>query len=113
MFYNLIEKFTITNAAALVLTQGQVCSLLICNFTTEFPKILEYMSKSILIIADFSRNNRLIMSIKQLPSEIFRSVAFFLGYPVVHFKTLCLFVCFSLLHKCTIRQDNFFFLRLL
>ena len=44
--------------------------------------MLENMSKFILIIADFIRNNCLLTSMKQLPLELFKSVAFFLGHPV-------------------------------
>ena len=46
------------------------------------PKILGSISKFILIIADLDKNNSLIMSMKQLPFEFFKSVAFFLGHPV-------------------------------
>ena len=39
------------------------------NFKTKSPKILENMFKIILSIADFNKNNRLIMSVKQLPLD--------------------------------------------
>ena len=32
---------------------------------------------------EFSKNNRLIMSVEKFPLEFFKSVAFFLRYPVV------------------------------
>ena len=47
------------------------------------PKILENMSKIILIIADFDKHNHLIISMKQLPLEFFKSVVFFLGHMVL------------------------------
>ena len=53
------------------------------NFTTKSPKIVEDISKFILIIADCNRNKLLIIGRKQLPSEfLFNSVAFFPGRPV-------------------------------
>ena len=39
------------------------------------------MSKFVLIIADFNKNNCLLTSMKQLPLEFFKSVAFFSGTP--------------------------------
>ena len=39
-------------------------------------------SKFILIIVDFNKNNCLLTSMKQLPIELFKSFAFFLGHPV-------------------------------
>ena len=56
--------------------------MLIFNFKTKSLKITENISKFILIIADFNKNNRLIISMKQLLLEFFKSVAFFLGQPV-------------------------------
>ena len=44
---------------------------------------MENISKFILIIADFNKNNCLLTSMKQLPLALFKSVAFFLGHPVV------------------------------
>ena len=64
------------------MTWKQFLTLLIFNFTTKSPKILENISKCILIIADFNKNNCLLTSMKQLPLELFKSVAFFLGHPV-------------------------------
>ena len=52
------------------------------NCATKSPKILENVSTIILIIVDFNEYNRLIINMKQLPSEFFKSVAFFLGRPV-------------------------------
>ena len=54
--------------------------MLIFNFTTKSPKILEGISKFILIVEDFNKNNRLLTSMKPLPLEFFKSVAFFLGH---------------------------------
>ena len=51
------------------------------NFTVKFPNILGNISKFILVIADLNENNRLIMSMKQLPLEFLKSVAFFSGTP--------------------------------
>ena len=39
--------------------------------------MLENTSKLILIIVDFNKNNCLLTSMKQLPLELFKSVAFF------------------------------------
>ena len=61
--------------------------MLIFNFTTKSPKILEGISKFILIVEDFNKNNRLLTSMKPLPLEFFKSVAFFLGHPVVVART--------------------------
>ena len=46
---------------------------------------MENISESIRIIADSNKNNRLIICMKQLPLEVFKSVAFFSGTPPVHF----------------------------
>ena len=48
----------------------------------QVPKILENMSKIVPIIVDFSKINSLIMSMKQLPLEFFKTVASFLGHLV-------------------------------
>ena len=56
--------------------QGTILKFADLNFTTKSPKILENISKFILIIADFNENDRMIMSIKQLPIEFFKSFAF-------------------------------------
>ena len=56
------------------------------NFATKSPKILENVSKFILIIADFNKDSHLIISMKQLPLELFKSVAFFSGTPGMHKK---------------------------
>ena len=52
------------------------------NLTTKSPKVLENISKFILIIADLNKDNRLIMSMKQFPLECFKPVAFFPGHLV-------------------------------
>ena len=46
--------------------------------------MLENISTFILIIADFNKNNCLLTSMKQLPLELFKSVEFFLGHPVIN-----------------------------
>ena len=61
--------------------------MLIFNFTTKSPKILKGISKFILIVEDFNKNNRLLTRMKPLPLEFFKSVAFFLGHPVVVART--------------------------
>ena len=58
------------------------------NFKSKSLKIMENISTFTLIIADFNKDNRLIMSMKQLPLEFFKSVAFFLGHPVSSFILL-------------------------
>ena len=56
--------------------QGEVWSLLIFNNTTTIksPKMLENISKFILIDTDFNKDNRLIISMEQMPFEYFKSV---------------------------------------
>ena len=66
----------------MVLTWKQFRTLLIFNFTIRLPKILGKISKFILIIAEFNKNNCLQISMKQLPLELFKSVVSFLGHPV-------------------------------
>ena len=51
------------------------------NFTTKTSKILENTSKLTLIIANFNKNNHLIMSMNKFPLEFFKSFAFFLELP--------------------------------
>ena len=46
--------------------------------------MLENISTFILIIADFNKNNCLLTSMKQLQLELFKSVEFFLGHPVIN-----------------------------
>ena len=53
------------------------------------------MAKIILIIADFKKNNRLIMSMEQLPSQFFKSVAFCLGHLVIHGNVQIYFMIYA------------------
>ena len=53
------------------------------------------MLKIILIIADFNENNHLIISMKQLPFDLFKSVAFSSGTPGRRIWTTLLFYHFS------------------
>ena len=57
-------------------------SLFIFNSATKSPKILKNISKFKLIIVDLEKTNYLVICFKQLSSESFKSVAFFLGHPV-------------------------------
>ena len=63
--------------------------MLIFNFATKSPNILKNISKFKLIIADLEKNNYIIINLKQLVSEFFKSAAFFLGHPVEMLTFLC------------------------
>ena len=67
------------------------------------------------MIADFNKNNCLLTSMKQLPLELFKSVAFFLGHPVQYTfyfgicggVGLCCFLGIQILFLYAISQQSF------